>query len=137
MNMKQNILKLKILMIVLLLSCLRGYAQTIPSTGEITYTDTTCVSIPIEYIRLANQRLIERNYLLDVNAYKDSIIVDYKNYIKEYEKLTIEAKDRLNEMDRVNKNLSKSLNRQKKVSLVLGCVAGTSLISLVLVSLIN
>lgn len=124
-------------MIVLLLSCLRGYAQTIPSTGEITITDTTHVSIPIEYIRLANQRLIERNYLLDVNQYKDSIIVDYKNYIKEYEKLTSENQNKIDEMNRINNSLSKSLNRQKKVSLVLGCVAGTSLVSIFLVSLIH
>lgn len=136
MFMKKNLLKLKILMIVLLLNCLSSYAQDIPSTGKIM-EDSTCVSIPIEYIRLANQKLIERNYLEEVNNYKDSIIVDYKNYIVEQNKINENYKEQLLEYNRINENLNKSLNKQKKVSLVLGGVAGASIITILLVSLLN
>lgn len=109
----------------------------IPSTGERIQTDTTCVSIPIEYIRLANQKLIERNYLLEVNSYKDSIIVDYKNYIAEYEKIDMQYKTKIEEYERINNNLGKRLERQKKTSLVLGTVAGASILTIVLVALVN
>ena len=74
MFMKKKLLKLKILMIVLLLNCLKIYAQDIPSTGWENNADTAYVSIPIEYIRLANQKMIERNYLEEVNIVKDSIL---------------------------------------------------------------
>lgn len=136
MFMKRNLLKLTILMIVLLLNCLSSYAQDIPSTGEIM-EDSTCVLIPIEYIRLANQKLIERNYLEEVNNYKDSIIVDYKNYIIQQNKINEDYKQQLLEYNRINENLNKSLNKQKKVSLVLGGVAGASIITILLVSLLN
>lgn len=136
MFMKKNLLKLKILMIVLLLNCLSSYAQDIPSTGKII-EDNTCVSIPIEYIRLANQKLIERNYLEEVNNYKDSIIVDYKNYIIQQNKINEDYKQQLLEYNRINENLNKSLNKQKKVSLLLGGVAGASIITILLVSLLN
>lgn len=99
--------------------------------------DSVCVSIPIEYIRLANKKLIERNYLEEVNNYKDSIIIDYKNYIVEQNKINENYKQQLLEYNRINENLNKSLNKQKKVSLVLGGVAGASIITILLVSLLN
>lgn len=109
----------------------------IPSTGEKIQSDTTYVSIPIEYIRLANQKLIERNYLLEVNQYKDSIIVDYKKYISEYERMDKELKAKIEDCNRINKDLSKSLERQKKVSLVCGSVVGASILAIVLVGVLN
>ena len=73
MNIKLK--KLKIILIVLLLNCLKSYAQKInddiPSTGNLIKSDTTFVSINIDYIRLANAKLLERQYLLEVNQYKD------------------------------------------------------------------
>lgn len=109
----------------------------IPSTGKEIQTDTNLVSIPIEYIRIANQKLIERNYLIDVNNYKDSIIVDYKNYIAEYEKVNIKFQEQLNDYKKVNEDLSKSLIRQKKTSLVFGSIAGASVLTIVLIALVN
>lgn len=109
----------------------------IPSTGNRIQTDTNLVSIPIEYIRIANQKLIERNYLIDVNNYKDSIIVDYKNYIAEYEKVNIKFQKQLDDYKRVNENLAKSLNKQKKTSLVFGSIAGASVLTIVLIALVN
>lgn len=109
----------------------------IHSTGEEIQTDTNLVSIPIKYIRIANQKLIERNYLIDINNYKDSIIVDYKNYIAEYEKVNIKFQEQLDDYKRVNEDLAKSLNKQKKTSLVFGSIAGAGILSIVLIALVN
>lgn len=136
MFMKKKFLKLKVLMIVVLLSCLKSFAQDVPSTGEIN-DSTTYVSIPIEYIRLANQKMIERNYLEEVNQYKDSIITDYRNYIVEYERIHQDYTKRIEEYSRINNSLNKRLAKQKKATLVFGTVAGVSVATIVLIALVN
>lgn len=136
MFMKKKFLKLKILMIVVLLSCLKSFAQDVPSTGKIN-DSTTYVSIPIEYIRLANQKMIERNYLEEVNQHKDSIITDYRNYIVEYERIHQDYTKRIEEYSRINNSLNKRLAKQKKATLVFGTVAGVSVATIVLIALVN
>lgn len=125
------------MMIVLLLNCLKIYAQDIPSTGWENNADTVYVSIPIEYIRLANQKMIERNYLEEVNEVKDSIIVDYKNTIDEYRRMHQDYSARIAEYNRINDDLAKRLNRQRKTSLVCGTIAGVSISIIVIAALIN
>ena len=137
MNMKLKLLKLKICLIVLVLSCLKTYAQVIPSTGEIDRTDTALVTIPIKYIHLANQKLIERQYLLEVNEYKDSIIVDYKKYTEQQEKVIKQFQDKVDNYNRINEDMGKRLQRQKKVSLVCGSVAAASIAVIVLTAICN
>ena len=123
-------------MIVVLLSCLKTYAQMIPSTGEQN-KDSIEVIIPISYIKLANQKLLERKYLIEINTQKDSIINDYKKYIEVYEEINKEYQAKIDEYNNINKNLSKSLQKQKKTSLVLGTVAGASILTIVLLSIAN
>lgn len=120
----------------MLLSCLKSYAQTIPSTGEQN-KDSIEVIIPISYIKLANQKLLERKYLIEINTQKDSIINDYKKYIEVYEEINKEYQTKIDEYNNVNKNLLNSLQRQKKTSLVLGTVAGASILTIVLLSIAN
>lgn len=120
-----------------MLSCLKTYAQVIPSTGEIDRTDTALVTIPIKYIHLANQKLIERQYLLEVNEYKDSIIVDYKNYTEQQEKVIKQFQDKVDNYNRINEDMGKRLQRQKKVSLVCGSVAAASIAVIVLTAICN
>lgn len=122
---------------MLLLSCLKSYAQAIPSKGEIIQTDSTYVSIPISYIKLANKKLIERQLLIKTNIYKDSIILDYKKYIEEQDNINKSFQHRIDEANEINQNLSKRLDRQQKTSLILGGVAGASIIVIVLTSIIN
>ena len=109
----------------------------IPSTGEKIYSDSICVSIPINYIRLANQKLIERNYLIEVNQYKDSIIVDYKKCIEEYEIIFEETRAKFEFYDSINKDLHKKLDNQKKTSLIFGSIAGASIVTIILISIVN
>ena len=136
MFMKKKFLKLKVLMIVVLLSCLKSFAQDVLSTGKIN-DSTTYVTIPIEYIGLANQKMIERNYLEEVNQYKDSIITDYRNYIVEYERIHQDYTKRIEEYSRINNSLNKRLAKQRKATLVFGTVAGVSVATIVLIALVN
>lgn len=121
---------------MMLLCCSNLYAQNNIPKGEIIQ-DKQNVSIDIEYIRLANQKLIERNYLIEANQYKDSIIVDYKKCIAEYEKIESKYKDAIKEYTRINEDLNKSLNKQKKISLICGTSAVVSIATLVIISIIK
>ena len=136
MNMKLKLLRLKILLIMLVLSCLKTYAQTNTSTGNQIETDSL-VTINIKYIRLANEKLLERQYLLDVNHYKDSIIGDYRQYVKEQEKINNIYKNKLSEYDRINKELNKSLDKKQKTNLILGSVSAASIVTIVLLAIIK
>ena len=81
--------------------------------------------------------MIERNYLEEVNVYKDSIIVDYKNYISEYQKVTEDYKARLNQANKINEDLGKRMEAQKKATLICSTMAGTAFIGLIISCLIN
>lgn len=81
--------------------------------------------------------MIERNYLEEVNEVKDSIIVDYKNTIDEYRRMYQDYSARIAEYNRINDDLARKLNRQRKTSLVCGTIAGVSISIIVLVALIN
>lgn len=109
----------------------------IPSTGELIQADSTLVTIPISYIKLANKKLIERQLLIETNTYKDSIILDYKHYINEQNKINKDFQNRINEVNELNEKLSKKLNRQQKVSIVCGSVAGAAILSIVLIGIMN
>ena len=135
--MKQKLLKLIICLIVLQLSCLKNYAQVIHSTGEIIQSDSSYVSIPILYIKLANKKLIERQLLIETNIYKDSIILDYQQYIEKQNEINKEFQSKINNANQLNQDLSKRLQRQQKTNLILGGVAGASIVVVLLTALIN
>lgn len=109
----------------------------IPSTGELIQSDSTFVTIPISYIKLANKKLIERQSLKETLIYKDLIIQEYKSYIDEQTKIYKDFQNRIDQSNKINEDLSKRLNRQQKTSLVLGSVAGASIVIIVLTALIN
>ena len=106
-----------------------------PSTGEIIISDTVNVVIPIKYIRLANKKLIERQYLIELNNQKDSIIFNYENYVKEQKAIIDKRNKDILEYNRINNQLSKRLEKQTKTSLICGTVAGASILVIVLLSI--
>lgn len=126
---------------MLLLNCLNSYAQKInddiPSTGNLIKSDTTFVSIDINYIRLANAKLLERQYLLKSIEYKDSIIIDYKNYIAEQEKINKDFQNKIIEANKLNEKLNKNIERKRKALIVTTSVAATAVLGLVLISIAN
>lgn len=75
---------------IVLLSCSTSWCQTnhIPSTGEVTETDTM-VYVPISAIKKANAKMIELKYEKEINenlrkiVSNDSIVINDLNKILE------------------------------------------------------
>ena len=109
----------------------------IPSTGLVTQADSNNVVISIDYIRLANIKLIERKCLIEENNQKDSIIINYKTYVEKQNEIIDDYKKNLEEYNRINNQLSKKLNRQKKTSLVCGTIAGAAILTIILIGVGN
>lgn len=125
-------------MIVLLLSYSKNLlAQTNDSvifTGDLQLSDTT-VTIGINYIRLANSKLIERKYLLDIVNEQDSIIGFKDNYIIEQKKIITDFQNRVNDAIKINEVIKQDIERQKKRTKVVGGIAGSA-IAILVISLI-
>lgn len=122
-------------MIVLLLSYSISYAQTNsnnPSTGEIKQSDTTKVIIPIEYIKNANIKMIERLYLLQINKEQDSIILMKDKYINKQQKIITDFQKKVSDANKLNENIKKDLEKQKIKNKVITYGAGATIIGLII-----
>lgn len=108
-----------------------------PSTGGQVRADTAVVAIPIETIRQANIKLIERKYLLEVVKQQDSISAMKDNYIKEQRNIIVDFQKRVDEANKLNVKLNNSINKQKKVIRVLGTGLGAVVIGAIIGILIR
>lgn len=122
-------------MIVLLLICSKSYAQQIndgaPSTGGVLKSDTT-VTINIDYIRLANAKMIERSHLLRITNEQDSIIIMKDKYINEQQKVITDFQKRVNSANKLNEAIKKDLEKQKTKNKIIGYGAGAAVIGLII-----
>lgn len=126
-------------MIAVLLSCLKGWCQShndsIPLRGISDSSDV--VFIDINDIKLANAKLLERKMLVEINAKKDTIISFKDSYILEQEKIIKDFQDKISNTNEINYNLAKNLDRQKKITYVVGGVAGAALLTTVVLILVK
>lgn len=103
-------------MIVMLLSSSKSLlAQsntTNPSTGSELQSDTINVIIPLYYIKQANAKMIERNYLIDITKQKDSIIILKDEYIAEQKNIISDFQSRLDSANNINININKELETE-------------------------
>ncbi len=118
----KRLVKVIILAIVLVMNCFWSYSQTNHhSYGE---SSKDSVLVPMSYIRLANEKLIELKYIKKEIALKDSII--YLNNAK-YDALDVEVAELQNKLDdanKINDNLNKSLSSYRnKYKFSSGCAA--------------
>lgn len=124
------------LMIVLLLSSsnhLLGQTNIdYPSTGEWTQTDTTSIAVPINLIKQANVKMIERFYLIEINKQQDSIIIMKDDYINEQHKVIIDFQKRIETTNQLNEDIKKDLDRQKRNNKIIGGVVGSAVIGLLI-----
>lgn len=124
--------------IVLLLNCFISYAQAnrnVPSTGEIKLSDTTNVIIPINYIKQANAKMIERLYLLRITNEQDSIILMKDKYINEQQKVIADFQQRVKEANKINQQVNTDLVKQRsKIKTI--CWGGGSVIVALLIGLL-
>ena len=119
------------MMIALVLSCLKGWCQsnndTIPLRGNAD--SAAMVSVGINYIKQANIKLYERKMLLELNAEKDTIIAFKDSYILEQERIIKDFQERVNKGNDINKEISRNLEKQKKITYIVGGVASASIIT--------
>ena len=106
--------------------------DSIPSTGDYTKADTTVATIPIYLIKQSNAKMIERLYLIDINNQQDSIIDMKDNYINEQHNIISDFQKKLNSANKINKDMTKALDKQKKRSRIIAYCGGISIIGLII-----
>ena len=112
--------------------CFNGLlqAQTIslPLQGS-DLEDSIKVEIPISLIKKANERLIERKYLIAIYYEQDSIIQFQNSYIASQSDIINTMQERIVINNQINEDLNKALDKQKKNNKIItygavGIVAG-------------
>lgn len=98
--------------------------DSVPFTGE-QFVEDTCVNVPIRFIRSANDKMIERKYLLKVTEAQDSIIVLNKKYILQQDTIIDDLQNRILECNRINTDLQNSYKRERNKKIIYGSVAAT------------
>lgn len=126
--MNYNLIKL--LTIVLLLLTFKSYCQTkepsVSSTGELQLIgDGKCI-VPIELIRKANAKLIERKGFAKIICQQDTIIRLQKLQINEYNNVVIDMQSRITDANKYNEELHAAIEKQiKKNKILVGTTCGT------------
>lgn len=136
--MNYNLIKL--LTIVLLLLTFKSYCQTkepiASSTGELQLIgDDKCI-VPIELIRKANAKLIERKGFAQIICQQDTIIRLQKLQINEYNNIVVDMQSRIIDANKYNEELNTAIERQRKKNKILvgttcGALAVTVLVLLI------
>ena len=106
--------------------------DSIPSTGNYTKADTTVATVPIYLIKQANAKMIERLYLIDINNQQDSIIDMKDNYINEQYNIIYDFQKKLDSANKINKDMTKALDKQKKRSRIVTYCSSISIIGLII-----
>ena len=121
-------------MILLLSNCFLNLQanslDSIPFTGEQIIEDT-CVNVPIKLIRSANNKMIERKYLLKVVDTQDSIIQLNNEYILQQDTIINDLKNRILETNRINNELEERYKKERTKKIIYGSVAGAFLVATV------
>lgn len=102
------------------------------STGGELYADSAFANVPVYLIKQANAKMIERLYLIDINNQQDSIIDMKDNYIKEQYNIISDFQKKLDSANKINKEMIKALDKQKKRSRIITYCSGISIIGLII-----
>ena len=102
--------------------CLNGLvqAQTISLPLRASeQEDSVTVAVPISIIKKANERLIQRKYLISIYYEQDSIIRHKDDYILHQEDIINNMQNKIVNYNQLNKELNQSLEKQKKANKVI------------------
>lgn len=127
-----KLMKVVILLILQVLICFNGLlqAQTISLPLRASnLKDSIKVELPISLIKKANERLIERKYLISIYYEQDSIIQFQNSYIANQSGIINDMQDRIIISNKINEDLNNALDKQKKKNKIItygavGVVAG-------------
>lgn len=124
------------IMIVLLLSSSKSLLgqtnDSIPSTGDWLKADTIVAVVPINLIKQANAKMIERLYLLEVVNQQDTIINMKDKYINEQQRIITDFQKRVNDTNKLNETIKKDLDKQKKRNKIITYGAGSIILGLII-----
>lgn len=116
------------LTIVLLLNSLNLLAQqnntNVTLRGSECSSDTEVAVVPINLLKKANVKMIERNYLININKEQDSIIIMKDKYINEQQKVIADFQMRVNNTNKLNESIKLDLERQKRKNKIISYGAG-------------
>ncbi len=116
------------LTIVLLLNSLNLLAQqnniNVPLRGSECSSDTAVAVVQINLLKKANVKMIERNYLININKEQDSIIIVKDKYINEQQKVIADFQMRVNNTNKLNESIKLDLERQKRKNKIISYGAG-------------
>ena len=115
----------------MLLSCFINLLANDTTTGEQIIEDS-CTCVNIDIIRKANDKLIERKYLLKVNSAQDSIIILNNKYISQQDTVINDLKERIVKINNINEDLQKQYERERKKKIIYGSVAGGCIVGIVI-----
>lgn len=136
--MNYNLIKL--LTIVLLLLTFKSYCQTkepsVSPTGELQLTNDNKCIVPIELIKKANAKLVERKYFAKIICQQDTIIRLQKLQINEYNNIVVDMQSRITDANKYNEKLHAAIEKQREKNKILvgttcGAVAVTILVLLI------
>lgn len=100
-------------------------------------SDTIKVAIPIELLRKANIKMIERKYFKKIIIEQDSIITLKDKYILEQENVINDFQKRLLVNAKLNETIRKDLEREKVKSKIFGGIAGVAVVVTIVTILIK
>lgn len=100
-------------------------------------SDTIKVAIPIELLRKANIKMIERKYFKKIIIEQDSIITLKDKYILEQENVINDFQKRLLVNAKLNETIRKDLEREKVKSKIFGGIAGVTIVVTIVTILIK
>lgn len=89
----------------------------------------TLVEVSIKDIRSANVKMIERKMYKEIVEQQDTIIAFKDSYIAEQEKIIKDFQNRIIKCNKLNEDISKNLEKQKKITYVVGGVAGAAVLT--------
>lgn len=104
--------------------------DSVPFTGEQIIEDT-CVTVPIRLIRSANNKMIERKYLLKIVDAQDSIIQLNNKYVLQQDTIINDLKNRILETNRINNDLEERYKKERTKKIIYGSIAGALLVATV------
>lgn len=106
------------------------------STGEIQLIgDNKCI-VPVELIRRANAKLIERKGFAQLIYQQDTIIRLQKLQIKEYNTIVTDMQSRIVDANKYNEELHAAIENKEKNRILIGTTCGAVAVT-VLVLLIK
>ena len=117
----------------MLLNSLIVWSQNNDSIVPLRAIKSNLVLIPIETIKAANIKLIERKHYINIVNQQDSIISMKDSYIREQHKVIIDFQKRVYNSDKLNEQINNDINKYKRkykilkygaAGIITGCIIG-------------